>query len=341
MRDVRELMVHAVLFVAAAVFAFVVWTGGDEEQARADSGLMVEVWPGRKGELKRIEWEGKAKVRVEAQRDAKGAFYVATVVKRQVTLTPDSGEQQESRDSKQEPEEKTIRFISVGAAEPLVKALTPLKAVRALGNLDEARRSEFGFEEPDGTLRVVYGDQERSLLVGGTTPGGGDRYAKDADGDTLYVVSGDVIRNIANAEQRLFERDLHEFELDDIDTLTIEFERKTRTLVRPPDSDDGWASSDTPQEIDETAGNWVEKLNRLRPSEYTDQPPAGLGPESVVLRVQYLEGRRPRGILELSSVPGEKGRDYYVRTEQTRNWYAKVLQSAGEQLEQDVTSVVR
>jgi hypothetical protein len=39
-------------------------------------------------------------------------------------------------------------------------------------------------------------------------------------------------------------------------------------------------------------------------------------------------------------VPGEKGSDYLIRTEQTR-WYVKVLSSVGEQLEQDLGSVLK
>jgi hypothetical protein len=339
MRDVRELMIHGVLLVVAAILAFSVWTG-DEEGARADDGLLVEVWPGKADDLQRIEWNGKAKLHLVAQRDAAGAFYVVTVVKQQVTLEPDQGEEKASK-APPKPEEKTIRFLSVAAARPLVEAVAPLKAIRALGNYDESRKSEFGFEEPEGTLRVVFSNHEHSLIVGGSTPGGGDRYARDADSGTLYAVSGDIVRNLTHAEQRLFERDLHEFEFKDIDTLTVDHAGNTRTLTRRAEDEAAWADAETPTTEDETASNWIDKLNRLRPSEYTDQPPQGLGPQSVVVKVEYQQGRRRRGFLELSKVAGDKGADYYVRTEQTRKWYAKVLRSTAEQIEQDVTSVVR
>ncbi len=339
MRDVRELMIHSVLLVVAAILAFSVWTS-DEDAAQADDKLLVEVWPGNVDDVKRIDWEGKSKLHLEAQRDDNGTFYVATVVKQQVTLEPDKGKQQESKPPPK-PEAKTVRFLSAEAAKSLVEAVAPLKAIRALGNFDESRKEEFGFDEPEGTLRVVFSKQERSLVVGGSTPGGGDRYARDANAGTLYAISGDIVRNLTHAEQRLFERDLHAFELEDIDTLTVAFAGKTRVLTRSTDESDAWADAESPKTVDETAGNWVGKLNRLRPSEYTDQPPRGLDPQSVVVRVEYQEGRRQRGFLELLKVAGEKGADYYVRTEHTRNWYAKVLRSTAEQIEQDVTSVVR
>jgi hypothetical protein len=339
MKDARELLVHGALLIVAAMLAFVVWTR-DGETAHADDSPLVEVWNAKADDLKRIEWDGKSKLRLEAQRDDNGAFYVATVVKQQVTLEPDKGEQKESKPAPK-PEEKTIRFLSVEAAKPLVEAVAPLKAIRALGNYDESRKSEFGFDEPEGTLRVVFSNQEHSLVVGGTTPGGGDRYARDPDSGTLYAVGGDIVRNLTHAEQRLFERDLHGFELEDVDTLAVTFAGKTRVLTRSGDDEQAWADVESPDTEDETASNWVGKVGRLRPSEYTDQPPPGLGPQSVVVRIEYREGRRPRGFLELSKVMTKDGADFYVRTEQTRSWYAKVLRSTAEQVEEDVTSVVR
>jgi hypothetical protein len=39
-------------------------------------------------------------------------------------------------------------------------------------------------------------------------------------------------------------------------------------------------------------------------------------------------------------VPGDKGSDYLIRTEQSR-WHVKVLSTVGEQVEQDLASVLK
>ena len=39
---------------------------------------------------------------------------------------------------------------------------------------------------------------------------------------------------------------------------------KTRELVRVEEKKDGWADSATPKVLDETAGNWMSKVDRLR-----------------------------------------------------------------------------
>ena len=347
MRDVRELLIHGALLVVAAVLGFAVWTH-DDSASKVDDDLMAQVWPGKPADVQRVEWDGKAKVSLEPHHDGEGTWYVTTVQKSQVTLKPDHGDAKGKKDEKSshakppKPEEKTIRFLAVDSAKQLVEALAPLRAYRALGNYDESRKADFGFEEPEGTLRVTIGGRQHTLIVGGTTPGGGDQYARDADNNTLYAVNGETIRNLTHAEQRLFERDLHGFDMDDIDALRVTYEGKTRTLKRVSGSDKDWADADNPSVADETVGNWVDKVKRLQPSEYVEEPPSGLGPNSVVVRIEYLEGRRHRGFLELSRVKGEKdSTDYLVRTERTRKWFAKVLKSTAEQVEQDVTSVVR
>jgi len=53
------------------------------------------------------------------------------------------------------------------------------------------------------------------------------------------------------------------------------------------------------------------------------------------------KGSRELGYLELYKLPGEAGKaKYLVKTEHTR-WYAEVLASIAEQVEQDLGSVVK
>ena len=337
MKGLKELFVHVGLLVVAGGLALAVSTTAASHSERGKE-LRVEVWPGKPSQLERIEWDGKSQVSLEAHRDKIGTWYVGKLTKRVQVLKP-GPEEQESK-KPEAPKEETKSFVSVSAAKPLVEALAPLRAYRALGKLDEGRKEEFGFKEPEGTLHVTVGGRQHSLLVGGATPGGGDRYAEDLGSNTLYAISGDVIKNLTFADTRLFERELHDFDLDDINGLTVSHGGAKRVLTRIAGKSDSWGSTnDAP---DETASNWVGLLNRLKPSEYLDKPPATLGPESVVVRVDYFSGRRPRGFLELSAVPGkeEGSQDYLVRTEYTR-WYAKVLKSTGEQVAGDVASVVQ
>ncbi len=337
MKPLHELAIHAALLLIGAVLAFVVWTKADEGPPVKD-GLTVEVWGGKPAEVQKIEWEGKKKVTLEARTDKTGRYFVGTVEKQVQILqpnAPDAGVEAEG------PKQETVRFVGGEAVETLATSLAPLKAYRALGNFEESRKKEFGFEEEEGTLRVTIAGAQRALIVGGPTPGGGDRYARDPESSRLYAISGDLVRSLSYAESRLVERALHAFPDDEISALRVERAGMVRNLVRAQEKQDGWADAATPEVADETAGNWVAKLAQLRPSDYFETLPSNLAPDSVVVRIEYLDGRRPRGFLELVKLPGGDGKDdFFVRTEQTR-WYAKVLRSVGEQVAQDLASVVR
>jgi H2-forming N5,N10-methylenetetrahydromethanopterin dehydrogenase-like enzyme len=117
---------------------------------------------------------------------------------------------------------------------------------------------------------------------------------------------------------------------------------KSRELLRVEGKPNGWASLATPLEEDETASNWMTKVDRLRVSEYLGQePPAGR--DALVVRIEYFDARKALGFTELFKTAAEPGAEsknkYVVRTETTR-WYGEVLASRAEQVEQDLGSVV-
>jgi hypothetical protein len=59
-----------------------------------------------------------------------------------------------------------------------------------------------------------------------------------------------------------------------------------------------------------------------------------------LVRVEYFDGGKVVGFVELYKVPGDKGNDYLARTEWAR-WYVKVPAATGEQIETDVASVLK
>jgi hypothetical protein len=68
-----------------------------------------------------------------------------------------------------------------------------------------------------------------------------------------------------------------------------------------------------------------------------EQPAA---PE-IVVKVEYFDKTKRLGFVEIFRLRGPDGKpEYLVRSEQTR-WYGKVMQSSGEQVDQDLGSVVR
>jgi hypothetical protein len=298
----------------------------------------VEVWGGSIDAIESIRFESPARtVVIEPKKDEQGRYYVTKVDKEEGRANdPHAADAGAPTPGKR----TTQRFISVKSGEELATKVAPLMALRRIGPIEPKRAEEFGLDKPEGTLKVKIRGVERALVIGGTTPGGQERYAKESASGAVYAVSGEIASQLVAAESRLLERDLHGFETADVTRIRITKGPKSREIVALPEKKGGFADPATPTKLDETAGNWVTKLERLHVLEYVENPNPPLRREDVLLRVEYFGGSKPLGFLELYKVPGEKGSDYLVKTERSR-WAAKVLTSAAEQVDQDAGSVVK
>jgi hypothetical protein len=338
----RSVIVHVALLLVAALSAFLVWTR--KEPVVAGTVQKVQVWPGVPDEVERIEWAGKTKVSLEARKDKVGRYFVGALDKSVVVLKPgpdNSSDPDAGTGDSNKPKHETIRFVSVESAGKLAESLAPLKALRSLGKLEDSRFAEFGLKEPDGTLKVSIGGKLHTLVVGAATPGGADRYAREAETGLGYAVPGDLVRSLEFADSRLSERSLHHFEDKEITRARISKADRARELVSVEGKKNAWANPQTPSSQDETAGNWMSKLETLAISDFVEQPPKALAPDTLVVKVDYFRGTKPRGFLELYKTQGDDGKpDYLVRTEYLR-WYGKLRRGSADQVQQDLPSVLK
>jgi len=325
----------------AAVLAVGVWTRDEDAQVSKPS-TQVEVWAGSPDSVSALSFESSTrKVRLEPRKDALGRWYVGTVEKDEPATPPNphGAGGAPANEPAPPPKHVTTRFVGVKAADDLLKSLAPLRALRAVGKIEGTRAEEFGFDKPEGTLKLTIGGKPQSLVIGGATPGGSERYAKSQNGD-VFAISGDIVQNLTFADSRLPERDLQPFKPEEATRIKVSKGGKSRDLSRVPDKKDGWADSATPTKLDETAGNWMSKLARLHVQDWVEKPSAAPGPDSLVVHVDYFAGSKPLGSLELYKVPGEKGNEYLAKTEYGR-WFARVIASAAEQVDQDSVSLVK
>lgn len=324
----------AILGVAVAAAAFV-WTRDKEPKALAQGDVVV--WSGRAADVQKVTYESKTrKVAIEAKKDDAGRYFVGTVEK-ESPPPPPAGDAGAPSPAPAPPKSTTVGFVSVGPGDKLAEALAPLKALRALGKIGDDRAAEFGLKEPEATITVTLGGAERKLIVGGPTPGGGDKYARLDGSGEVFVLKGDPIRNLESPDSLLIERELHEWKDTEVTRARVEAGGKSRELVRGgAEGKRFWADAASPDTNDETLGNWMSKLDRLRPTEFLLADPEGRQP---VLRVEYT-GKKPFGSLELVKVPGAEKPAYYVRTERTR-LYGKVTPGLADQVEQDLGTIVK
>jgi len=335
----RGILLHVVLLAVAACASMLVWTR--DKKAVVSAGD-VTVWNVRAADVDRIALETKSrKVSLEARKDAQGRWFLGT----SETQSPHAS------DGGAPPAPRVIPFVSVAQAEKVAEGLAPLKALREVGRIGDDRAVEFGLKDPEGTLSVGVSGNVRRLTLGGRTPGGGERYVRDDGTGTVYVVKGEVTRDLESGEGQLTERDLHAFKDTDIESIRVLARGKTRPVLRRgPEAKRIWADPSDPEKADETASNWVAKVDRLRPIEYLNPQPNA--PE-IVVRIEYMAKGAPGAFLELAKFPPAAPAapppgtppppdkpEFAVRTEHTRQW-AKVYAPAAEQVEQDLASVLR
>jgi hypothetical protein len=331
----RGPLVHLAVLAVSVAAAVGVWTRDKEPRALAQGD--VTVWSGRADSVERVTYESKThKVALDAKSDKIGRYFVGTAERDAPAGMPttDGGAPPPAAPP------TTTQLISVGGADKLATALAPLKALRSLGRIGDDRAAEFGLAEPDGTMTFKVSGAEHKLIVGGTTPGGGDRYVKDPASGEVYVLKGDALRTLESAESSLIERELHEWKDGDVTALQIVAGSKSRSLVRGgADAKKFWADAAKPDENDETLGNWMSKLDRLRPMEFVATPPEG---RETVVRLEYKAANKSLGFVEVvKTKAAEAGKsDYFLQTERTR-LFAKVSTGLGEQLEQDLGSAVK
>jgi len=335
-------VLHLSVLGVAAALALGVWTRDDDAKVSTQS-TQVEVWGGDPDAVSALSFESSTrKLRLEPKKDALGRWYVGTVDKDEPAPAVSPHGSAGGGPSNEPPapaKHTTTRFVGVKAADDFLKSLAPLHALRAVGKIEGSRAEEFGFDKPEGTLKITISGKPQSLLIGGSTPGGTERYAKSQTGE-VFAISGDIVQNLIYADSRLAERDLQPFKPEEATRVKVSKAAKSRDLSRVPGKNEGWADSATPTKLDETAGNWMSKLGRLHVQDWVEKPSAAPGPDKLVVRVDYFAGSKPLGSLELYKLSGEKGNEYLAKTEYGR-WFARVITSAAEQVDQDSSSLVK
>jgi hypothetical protein len=344
----RGLGLHVGLFVVASLLGLRAWTAEDEPNKKP---VAAELWSGRVADLSRIEYRTEKKVVfLEPKEDEAGRYFIGTVEtipeKPKPAGAADAGAPAASPHAPPPTPESTEpkRFISLTKGSELAESLATLKASRVLGKVAPERIPDFGFDKTDqGELKVVVAGKEHVLQLGEKTPGGSDRYVRDTATGEAYVISGTIANDLTSADNRLIEREFHNFGDDKVAKVVIKTATGSREVVRHAVEKDFWAKPESADTKDETVSNWMTKVDRLRVTTYVEALDPAPKPEEQVVTVEYFNDHGKKlGFLELVRRPSKDGKekpDYVARSERTR-WHATVLKSTGEQIEQDLASVL-
>lgn len=337
MNEIRRLGVHIALLLIAAVTAYT-QSLPDNPEARELKPGEVQMWGGGPDDVSEVVFETPRKViKLTGKSDAAGRWYLGTL---EPGVGGDEADEADAGPHKK-PEPKAIEpatFPSITVAKQLVAKLAPMRAMRAVGEIAPEREAEFELDKPKGTLTVTVSGTTHKLVVGGSTPGSGGRYVRDDASKQVYIIDAAIVRDLEGGSGRLSESSLHEFKTSDPVAATVAAGGEKKQLVRGgTDAARFWADAAAPETNDETAANWLQKVDRLRPVEYLDTLPEAA---TSIVRVEYRGEAGELGFVELHRYTGEDGKKEYAITTEHLRMPATVARRTGEQVEDDLGALI-
>jgi hypothetical protein len=319
--NARGVAIQGALAVAGLVAAFFVWQREPEGMPGEVTVLDVST-----RSLQRVRYEDAARVS-ELYRDPKDA---ETVWMRLETKPPPPPAEASADGGVAEgggadagvppPRVPPRELRGSETAEGLWKRLAPLKATRALGELDEKKLEELGLKNSPRKLTLTVDGREQTFTL--ASPSGtswGSPYLRREDG-RVFLLGPALLPDLENASSRLVDRRKHTFEMGGFDAFTVLQGKNSRAFVvngKPP-SPVTVAPQKSPDKQDEFVRNWFDRVWRLVPTELLgkgEEPPGG-APEEV-FRVEFRQGAKPVGFAAVAR--GPKG-DFFLKTEHLPGW---------------------
>ena len=197
--------------------------------------------------IERIEWISKQQeVHVEQRSDKVGNYLWVEYVDKKL---PD------------DPSRKY--FIAGGNGDKLLKALSPLVAIRSLDkDLDIAT---LGLDEPSATMRVTSNGQTRLFSIGDEAYGTKDLYVRDDASQEIFLVDDSKLRNLRQARTTLPNRAIFPNKPKDAISATLHWKEATLQLKHQntPDAKSAtWVYADKPDADATQIETWLSKALR-------------------------------------------------------------------------------
>ncbi len=363
----RGVLFHGLLALLGLVFAYQTWTRKPEQDVVPGE---VTALPCTLASLQQINLDTPThSIVVEPEREQSGDRYWITVRRKsEAEITgkpveqvskPDAGKPFDATSpvtAKDKPAKPAAvdplvpkRFLANAEFDAYLKRLAPLRAARALGALPKDKLADFGFNDVGTHLNVSCGGQKLTLDVGTNTFGAAERYARDAKTKLAYLFDAELITDLQAAQFKFMQTELHGFPLSEVDEAKVEARGATRRLIhrdRALKQQAQWVDASQPARRNELYGNWFDRLSKLRIKDFL---PPGAEPGSdlqgaaegstPVVTVDYMQGGKPKGKLELVRVDAAGAAHYYARTETSRGW-TSLYDSGAKDVDQDAAMVV-
>ncbi|MCB9760212.1 MAG: DUF4340 domain-containing protein [Alphaproteobacteria bacterium] len=364
----RQVTILSVALVLSLGASYLRWTAEEGTDA-ADTIVVLDA---KAGEIEELRWDSdKLDMVLLPQSDARGDWLLVktTEEKERPVAEPeapqpdDEGEAAEEEPEDESPDDESaeeeddlpeppapaqmetftevVEFKAGEAGDKLLESLSPMVAKRALDTVADDKLDELGLAEPEATLVVKRaGKGERTFQVGGEAYGTRDRYLRDAESGKVYLIEDDLLRPLKYGKTRLPDRELIGIETADIATVAITAPGGAVSFEqRNPDDPKAAYWAPPGGESDESAGNWMNKLLKLRSASFVqaEDTPTAL---SEALTIQVTGDDGVKTTLKLLEGTDPEGREaFYAESDFTRR-QVKLHNAQAQDLIQDVETIL-
>ncbi|QQR90640.1 MAG: DUF4340 domain-containing protein [Myxococcales bacterium] len=325
----KSVLVHATLAVIALLWAYQTWTHEEESEGPVSE---VEIVDCDDSDLQEVSFTSEntfAKLDVRGKGDKKFLWIQSK------NKTKNAPNQMQS-------------FVGNEAADEFVNDITPLRAIRSLGTLSKKELKELGLKNSKDKLTLKCDGKTHTLMIGGSTFGSADRYAKFPKKNTVFLLKADLIRHLESAQTRLMQRNMQRFKFADVDEIVVKVDNKTRTLLhrdRREPAKAQWVDKANPTQRNELYGNWLKKVEALRAQRYLapKQSPNDLLKDKQVkaepaLILEFIAEGKSIGHFEMLQATAEV-ESFYGKSDATRSW-VELITSSAKQVTADARPVV-
>jgi len=329
---VKSVLLYAGLLVVGIGASWMRYTS--DEAPPKDGVVLVDA---KKDDLEKIVYKGPdLEVVFEMRTDETGRYAWVVVTE----------QKKKKKDGQEVVETKVSKFKAGSAADKLIEAATPFMAMRLLENVDDSKMTDFGLKEPNTSVQLTAGGKTTTWDLGGETYGTKDRYVRDQATQRIYVVDDEVFKPLKFANSRLPERALSSPKPEEIDSLTlaqsatmVEWVQKNKQdkdaryweRQQPPTATDATAQAGAK---DETFGNWVEKLLKVKSTAYVQESDEPVEPEIMFEFTVRVTGK-PAELVTFY----RKDDAWYAKSNHTRG-LVKLSRTAIEDLADEVDDVL-
>lgn len=220
------------------------------------------------------------------------------------------------------PETKVVEesFRADNKMAQFFDSFKPLRAERVVGDDKDIKLADFGIGADSPTLTLnLEGGKKLVYRIGQKSYGSSNVFVHDPERKKVILINGMQIENLADARSRMYERNMFEFDANDVKKAEIATDSLQAKWDQSERDDKGvlqWKEDREGSSPKASYKTWMDKVLKVKLQRYaTETERSQVEAAPVVMSITFLDTRGPTDKLEFRKTSGidpeSKGTDEY------------------------------